>query len=54
MKINEDYSDIERQIKDLGQFLETCTDKNQYYSAATSFGILNKLSNDIFAFSISI
>ena len=43
MKINEDYSDIERQIKDLGQFLETCTDKNQYYSAATSFGILNYL-----------
>ena len=43
MKINEDYSDIERQIKDLGQFLETCTDKNQYYSAASSFGILNYL-----------
>lgn len=43
MKINEDYSDIERQIKNLGRFLETCTNKSQYYSAASSFGILNYL-----------
>lgn len=43
MKINEDYSDIERQIKNLGRFLETCTNKSQYYSAASFFGILNYL-----------
>ncbi len=43
MRINEDYSDIERQIKDLSQFLETCTNKSRYYSVSSSFEMLNYL-----------
>lgn len=43
MRLNNDYSDIERQIKKLSQSLENCVDKNQYYSMASTFGILNYL-----------
>lgn len=43
MKLNYDYSDIERQMRVLKGRLENTTDKDEYYQCASVFGTLNYL-----------